>query len=76
MHCLNLGVALWVCGGILQTIVEDTSLWGTSSDVDDRYAIGYEHFRAWTRLNKIQQFNYDVLYFLLPVVHLKEKLEV
>ena len=56
MHVINLGVCLWSCGSTLRVLLDQyPHLW--SGDVlksdNDRLAIAYEEFRAWTRQQKI-----------------------
>jgi hypothetical protein len=57
MHVINLGVCLLSCGSTMRVLLDHyPTVW--SGDVinnqNDRLALAYELFRAWTRERKIQ----------------------
>ena len=61
MHCVNLGICLWVTGSVLRTLADDYDVWARmeNDNVNARLAHAYGLFRQWTRENKIQHLNFD-----------------
>ena len=54
MHVLNLGVDLWVVGGVLKKLLSHLpDLWGDGSD-DCRLYIAWQEFKQWCRLHHYQ----------------------
>ena len=58
MHSLNLGYGLWLCGGAIVWLVEETNLFGGDDlSLEERFQTAWVTFDQWAKRNKIQYFN-------------------
>lgn len=67
MHILNLGIDLWIVGGVLKKLLSHLpDLWGDGSD-DCRLYIAWQEFKEWCRLHNYQFPDWIKIIFLYIV---------
>ena len=55
MHCLNLGVDLWIVGNVIVELLTYDHMWGGPDlSTADRLLLATQDFRQWARQNKWQ----------------------
>jgi len=54
MHALNLGIALWIAGGAMTILCEDSQVWGDGErSLEERYRSAFIDFTNWAKQRKI-----------------------
>lgn len=58
MHCVNLGVDLWIAGSAMRMILDHelAGAWPGLTDAD-RLSVAYEDFRRFTKLHKLKSLS-------------------
>ena len=52
MHCVHLGLDLWIAGNTFQYLLDNTSVWG-SGDPEERLLASFREYKLWVKENKI-----------------------
>ena len=55
MHTINLGVDLWICGGVMKKMLTYNHDWGGANiEEADKLLLAYDSFRSWCRVHKLR----------------------